>query len=76
VLSVVTQGVSDALHDEEFIGEFRNVIKDCLSDGEIYRSGARGMISAAFGSKKKDDNEKSDLSGKKSNVKQITDETL
>lgn len=87
VLSVVTQGVSDALHDDEFIAEFRKVIKDCLSDGEIYRSGARGVLNAAFGGKKKDSTmERTDSatshgsdagsSGKKGSAKQITNEQL
>lgn len=59
MLSVVTQAVSDALHDEQLISEFQEVVKACLSDGEMYRSGARGVISAAFGGKgKKSESEK------------------
>lgn len=71
VLAVVTQGVSDALNDEEFIDEIRGVIKDSLSDGELYRSGARGMYNAAFGRRAKDSE-----SGSKKSVKQLTEEKL
>jgi len=62
IMSVVTEAVSDALKDEEFIGEFRGVIKGCLTDGEIYRSGAKGVISAPnpfSGRRKHDDSDKS-----------------
>jgi hypothetical protein len=58
------QGVSEALHDEDFIAEIRGVVKGSLSDGELYRSGAKGVLNAAFGSRnKKDGSERSTSSG-------------
>lgn len=47
--NVVTQAVSDALKDEQLVAEFKEVIKGCLTDGGIYRSGATGIIDAATG---------------------------
>jgi len=55
LLSVVKQAISEAMHDEEFVAEFRTVVKDCLTDGDIYRAGAKGVVSAAFGGRKKSD---------------------
>lgn len=49
VLDVVTKGVSQALANENFVAELRGAIKDTLADGDIYKAGARGMVSAAFG---------------------------
>ena len=49
VLDVVTTAVSQALADERFVAELRGAIKDTLQDGDMYRAGARGMVSAAFG---------------------------
>jgi hypothetical protein len=51
LLGVVTQAVSEALADEDFVSEIRGAVKDCLRDGDLYRAGAKGMISAAFGRK-------------------------
>lgn len=49
ILGVVTQAVSEALADDDFTSELRGAVKDALRDGDIYRAGATGMISAAFG---------------------------
>ncbi|KAL7541041.1 hypothetical protein ACHAXR_010580 [Thalassiosira sp. AJA248-18] len=49
ILDVVTKAVSQALADEQFVAELRGAIKDTLQDGDIYKAGARGMVSAAFG---------------------------
>ena len=49
-LDVVTTAVTKALADERFVMELRGAITDTLKDGEIYKAGARGMVSAAFGS--------------------------
>ncbi|KAL7533960.1 hypothetical protein ACHAWF_004674 [Thalassiosira exigua] len=49
VLDVVTRAVSQALANESFVAEIRGAVKDTLQDGEIYKAGARGMVSAAFG---------------------------
>lgn len=64
ILSVVTQAVSDALNDEEFLGQIKGVIKTCLEDEDFFKSGARGMMKAAnpFSGRKKSDGEKQDSS--------------
>jgi membrane carboxypeptidase/penicillin-binding protein len=49
ILDVVTRAVSQALADENFTNELRGAVKDTLKDGDIYKAGAKGMISAAFG---------------------------
>ena len=49
ILDVVTQAVSQALADENFVSEIRGAVKDTLQDGELYKAGARGVVSAAFG---------------------------
>lgn len=49
ILDVVTRAVSQALADENFTKEIRGAVKDCLRDGDIYKSGVKGMLSAAFG---------------------------
>lgn len=49
ILDVVTRAVSQALADENFTNEIRGAVKDTLQDGDIYKAGAKGMISAAFG---------------------------
>ena len=49
ILDVVTCAVSQALADEKFVNEIRGAVKDTLQDGDIYKAGAKGMISAAFG---------------------------
>jgi hypothetical protein len=48
-LDVVTTAVTKALADEKFVTELRGAITSTLQDGEIYKAGARGMVSAAFG---------------------------
>ena len=48
IVAIVTQAVSEALRDERFMSEIRGAVKDALQDGEIYRAGAKGMISAAM----------------------------
>ena len=48
IMSVVTKAVSEALRDERFMSEIRSAVKESLQDGEIYRAGAKGMISAAL----------------------------
>ena len=47
VLDVVTRAVSQALADESFVSEIRGAVKDTLQDGDLYKAGAKGMISAA-----------------------------
>lgn len=49
MMDVITQSVSRALQDERFVSEIRHAMKDTLKDGSIYRAGAKGMLSAAFG---------------------------
>ena len=49
VMDVVTLAVSQALNDERFVAELRGAIKDTLQDGDIYKAGAKGMLTAAFG---------------------------
>mmetsp|Transcript_46451 Transcript_46451/g.97616 ORF Transcript_46451/g.97616 Transcript_46451/m.97616 type:complete len:271 (+) Transcript_46451:108-920(+) len=49
ILDVVTRAVSQALADERFVAELRGAVKDTLSDGTLYKAGARGMVSAVFG---------------------------
>jgi len=49
ILDVVTRAVSQALADEKFVAEFRGAVKDTLQDGDLYKAGAKGIASAAFG---------------------------
>jgi len=49
MLDVVTRAVSQALADEKFVSELRGAVKDTLQDGGIYKAGAKGIMSAAFG---------------------------
>jgi len=49
ILDVVTRAVSQALADESFVSEIRGAVKDTLSDGDIYKAGAKGMLSAGLG---------------------------
>jgi hypothetical protein len=49
ILDVVTAAVSQALADEKFTREIRGAVKDTLQDGDIYKSGVKGIFSAAFG---------------------------
>jgi uncharacterized membrane-anchored protein YjiN (DUF445 family) len=49
ILDIVTRAVSQALADENFVAELRGAVKDTLQDGELYKAGARGMVSAALG---------------------------
>ncbi|KAL3789978.1 hypothetical protein ACHAWO_002032 [Cyclotella atomus] len=49
ILDVVTRAVSQALADEKFTREIRGAVKDTLQDGDIYKSGVKGIFSAAFG---------------------------
>lgn len=49
ILDVVTRAVSQALADETFVSEIRGAVKDTLSDGDMYKAGAKGMISAGLG---------------------------
>lgn len=49
VMDVVTQAVTEALNDERFVAVMRDALKGTLSDGDIYRAGAKGMISGVFG---------------------------
>ena len=49
ILVVATEAVSTALQDEKFVAIFRQVMKDCLSDGALYRAGATGLIGAFTG---------------------------
>ena len=49
ILEVVTAAVSQALADEKFTNEIRGAVKDTLRDGELYKAGAKGIVSAAFG---------------------------
>lgn len=53
ILAVATEAVSTALQDEKFVAIFRQVMKDCLSDGTLYRAGASGLIGAFTGSSSK-----------------------
>lgn len=46
LLDVVTYAVTRALSDERFVMELRGAITSTLRDGEIYKAGARGMVSA------------------------------
>ena len=55
VMDVVTLAVSQALNDERFVAELRGAIKDTLQDGDIYKAGAKGMLTAAFGGGKTKD---------------------
>lgn len=48
VMSVVTEAVSEALADERFVNEIRGAVKETLKDGDLYRAGARGVLSAAL----------------------------
>lgn len=49
ILVVATEAVSTALQDEKFVAIFRQVMKDCLSDGALYRAGASGLLGAFTG---------------------------
>lgn len=49
VLDVVTRAVSQALADESFVKEIRGAVKDTLQDGDIYKAGAKGIVSAGLG---------------------------
>lgn len=53
ILVVATEAVSTALQDEKFVAVFRQVMKDCLSDGALYRAGASGLIGAFTGKQQK-----------------------
>ena len=55
VMDVVTLAVSQALDDERFVAELRGAIKDTLQDGDIYKAGAKGILTAAFGGGKTKD---------------------
>ncbi len=57
-LDVVTTAVTKALADEKFVMELRGAITSTLQDGEIYKAGARGMVSAAFGLRKGSNDDK------------------
>jgi hypothetical protein len=48
VMSVVTEAVSEALADERFTAEIRGAVKATLKDGELYRAGVSGVLSAAL----------------------------
>ena len=46
LLAVATEAVSAALQDEKFVAVFRRVMKDVLSDGDMYRASAAGLVGA------------------------------
>jgi hypothetical protein len=46
LLAVATEAVSAALQDEKFVAIFRRVMKDVLSDGDMYRASAAGLVGA------------------------------
>lgn len=46
LLDVVTRALTKALSDERLVMELRGAITSTLRDGEIYKAGARGMVSA------------------------------
>jgi hypothetical protein len=57
-MDVVTTAVTKALADEKFVMELWGAITSTLQDGEIYKAGARGMVSAAFGLRKGSNDDK------------------
>lgn len=48
LLNVTTEAVSTAVRDERFMGEFKQAMKDCLSDSDIFRAGASGLLGAVL----------------------------
>jgi len=48
VLNVTTEGVSTAVRDERFMDELKSAMKECLSDGELFRAGATGLWGAVL----------------------------